>query len=105
MAKKKATIQTKLDRIMATILNLASDIASSKKTAEVLAVAEKDLALCIAVYRADYDDDMEIARLWIEIENKLIVDRAVFHGYIQTSLIDQVEANENDKPKSKNSPK
>lgn len=102
MAKKKLTDQRKVERILAGLLNTASDIASSKKTAEVLAVIQKDIALFIAIAQSEVDDDLEIARKWLEVEHSLIQDRAAYHGYIQASLLDQQEANGDDKQTSEN---
>jgi len=89
MAKRKFNQVSKTQKIMAILRNSADDIISSKKSPEVLGVILRDIALALAVSESEFDDDIEIARLWIEWEEKLVKGRANNHGYRQLALGDE----------------
>lgn len=105
MAKKKLNEKTKLEKIAAVLQNTANDIISSKKTPEVLTIVIRDIALCMAIRESEYDDDLEIARLWINQENVLLQGRGAYNGYRQLSLSEVQEENTDAEPKSKNTAK
>lgn len=100
MARKKLTLQRKYERVMAVLVNTAGDIESSKKTAEVLGVVLRDIALCLAIHKSDHDDDMEIAQNWVKIEEGMLKSRAKYNGYRQAWLGEDKPAEGANEPKS-----
>lgn len=87
MAKKKLTPQAKLERIEKIIYNIFGDIMSNKPSAELFSIIQNDLTQCMAVIKSDVDDDMVIAKLWVETERGLLIERGIAKGaYTQLTL-------------------
>lgn len=67
---KKFKPEEKLTRLDGAIEQVLNEIATGKKSAELIAIIINDLTMCLSVIRADVDDPLKIAKIWIDLERQ-----------------------------------
>lgn len=101
MARKKLTDGQKIVRVLTSLRNLVSDICTNKPSPELLALAQSEIALCLAILEASVDDELVIGKLWADIESRIVTDRAVARGVKLGEMRQLPLANGDDEPKRK----
>jgi len=88
MRAKKLTSDRKIELIRTILQNAIADIITGKAAPELLGIVQNDLCHALAVIQSDQDDEMVIAKAWVTLEARLLIDRAASRGAIQLELRD-----------------